>query len=63
MIETRTPRPCFAVICCYASTGRQKRWRGALLAEGMEVGRERGSRAARVCAPQAAPLCRASNEA
>ncbi|MCA6382307.1 MAG: hypothetical protein IM620_02405 [Cytophagales bacterium] len=63
MIETRTIRPCFAVICCYASMGRHERWRGALLAEGLEVGRERGSRAAQVCAPQAAPLCRASNEA
>ena len=56
MIETRTIRPCFAVICCYASTGRHERWRGALLAEGMEVGRERGSRAAWICAPQEAPL-------
>jgi len=27
-----------------------------LLAEGLEVGRERGSRAARICAPQEAPL-------
>jgi hypothetical protein len=33
MIETRTTRPCFAVICCYASMGRHERWRGALLAE------------------------------
>jgi hypothetical protein len=48
---------------CYASTGRQVRWRGALLAEGLEVGRERWHRAAWICAPQAAPLCRASNEA
>jgi hypothetical protein len=42
--------------CCYASTGRHERWRGALLAEGLEVGRERGSRAAWICAPQEAPL-------
>jgi hypothetical protein len=38
MIETRTIRPCFAVICCYASMGRQVRWRGALLAEGWRWG-------------------------
>ena len=25
MIKTRTIRPCFAVICCYASTGRNVR--------------------------------------